>query len=105
MATDLEIIFIEQLELANLEVRRHDITCDRLEAQSFDLVHARKALEHLPKPEESLVGCPVVARHIPAHQQLYCSTPTGVSSRCRWWGSRIATRIVTSPAAMARAIA
>ncbi|MGH7287870.1 MAG: methyltransferase domain-containing protein [Myxococcota bacterium] len=54
VATDLETSFLAKLEAANLEVRRHDITSDRLEAESFDLVHARKVLEHLPKPEEAL---------------------------------------------------
>jgi SAM-dependent methyltransferase len=50
IATDLDIGMLEKLRRANLEVRRHDITCDALDEQ-FDLVHARKVLEHLPEPE------------------------------------------------------
>jgi ubiquinone/menaquinone biosynthesis C-methylase UbiE len=54
VATDLETGFLEKLKLVNLEIRRHDITSDHLEVESFDLVHARKVLEHLPKPKEAL---------------------------------------------------
>lgn len=54
VATDLETGFLDELDAANLEVRRHDITRDPLEAESFDLVHARKVLEHLPEPETAL---------------------------------------------------
>ncbi|HYB12464.1 MAG TPA: methyltransferase domain-containing protein [Myxococcota bacterium] len=54
VATDLETSFLEKLEAINLEVRRHDITSDPLEEEAFDLVHARKVLEHLPKPEQAL---------------------------------------------------
>jgi 2-polyprenyl-3-methyl-5-hydroxy-6-metoxy-1,4-benzoquinol methylase len=54
VATDLETGFLEKLTETNLEVRRHDITSDPLEQGAFDLVHARKVLEHLPKPEHAL---------------------------------------------------
>jgi SAM-dependent methyltransferase len=54
VATDLETTFLEKLEATNLEVRRHDITSDPLEDEAFDLVHARKVLEHLLKPEQAL---------------------------------------------------
>ena len=54
VATDLETGFLEKLTEQNLEVRRHDITSDPLEHRAFDLVHARKVLEHLPKPEHAL---------------------------------------------------
>ena len=39
---------------ANLEVRRHDITADALEPDTFDLILARKVLEHLPQPTMAL---------------------------------------------------
>jgi hypothetical protein len=54
VATDLETSFLDKLKATNLEVRRHDITSDSLENEAFDLVHARKVLEHLPKPEQAL---------------------------------------------------
>src|SRR5215472_6729260 len=54
VATDLETSFLEKLEASNLEVRCHDISSDPLEEGAFDLVHARKVLEHLPKPEPAL---------------------------------------------------
>jgi ubiquinone/menaquinone biosynthesis C-methylase UbiE len=54
VATDLETGFLEKLKEENLEVRRHDITSDPLEQNAFDLVHARKVLEHLPKPGHAL---------------------------------------------------
>ena len=54
VATDLETGFLKKLEATNLEVRRHDVTSEPLEDEAFDLVHARKVLEHLPKPEQAL---------------------------------------------------
>jgi SAM-dependent methyltransferase len=54
VATDLETSHLEKLEAANVEVRSHDITSHDLEDEAFDLVHARKVLEHLSKPEQAL---------------------------------------------------
>jgi len=54
VATELETSFLDKLKANNLEVRRHDIASDALEDEAFDLVHARKVLEHLPKPEQAL---------------------------------------------------
>lgn len=54
VATDLETGFLERLAETNMEVRRHDISSDPLEEDAFDLVHARKVLEHLAKPEHAL---------------------------------------------------
>jgi len=51
VATDLETAFLEGLHEPNLEVRRHDITIDELETNTFDLVHCRAVLEHLPPAE------------------------------------------------------
>jgi len=50
VATDLQTKFLEALRFPNLEIRRHDIRHDQLEAASFDLITARKVLEHLPNP-------------------------------------------------------
>ncbi len=54
VATDLETGFLNEIDAPNLEVRRHDIRTDELEKDAFDLVHARKVLEHLPAPEAGL---------------------------------------------------
>jgi SAM-dependent methyltransferase len=47
-ATDLEIGFLSELQLADLTVLRHDVTVDDFPPGSFDLVHARTVLMHLP---------------------------------------------------------
>jgi SAM-dependent methyltransferase len=52
VATDLETKFLEQIDEPNLEVRRHDLRTDPLEDSTFDLVHARALLEHLPERDE-----------------------------------------------------
>lgn len=54
VATDLDTRFLEAIEAPNLDPRRHDISRDPLEAAAFDLVHARKVLEHLPDPAPAL---------------------------------------------------
>ena len=54
VATDLQTKFLEAIDASNLEVRRHNLTTDALEQESFDLVSARKVLEHLHKPSEAL---------------------------------------------------
>lgn len=54
MATDIETHFLDELGDPRVEVLRHDITCDPLEAGSFDLIHARAVLMHLPDPQAVL---------------------------------------------------
>lgn len=56
VATDLDTRHLEGIGEPNLEVRRHDITSDELEEASFDLVHARLVLEHLPE-RDSVLKC------------------------------------------------
>jgi SAM-dependent methyltransferase len=51
VATDINTRDLDSGQHANLEVRQHDITRDELEQSSFDLVHARLVLEHLPQRE------------------------------------------------------
>jgi SAM-dependent methyltransferase len=48
VATDIDTRFLEALTEANLHVLRHDIIADELPEESFDLIHARLLLEHLP---------------------------------------------------------
>jgi SAM-dependent methyltransferase len=47
-ATDLETGFLSELALPNLDVVRHDVTSDEFPDESFDLVHVRAVLMHLP---------------------------------------------------------
>ena len=48
VAIDLQIELLQEINAPNLEVRQHDITKDELETDQYDLVYARKLLEHLP---------------------------------------------------------
>jgi 2-polyprenyl-3-methyl-5-hydroxy-6-metoxy-1,4-benzoquinol methylase len=57
LVTDLDPRFL--LELATLdqptvEIQRHDIGTDPLPAQTFDLIHARLVLIHVPERQEAL---------------------------------------------------
>jgi ubiquinone/menaquinone biosynthesis C-methylase UbiE len=47
-ATDLQVTFLADIKAANVEVVRHDIRTDSFPEGSFDLVHARAVLMHLP---------------------------------------------------------
>src|SRR5438067_4541196 len=54
VATDLQTKFLEAINAPNLEVRKHDITREELAQGTFDLVFARKVLEHLADPLQAL---------------------------------------------------
>jgi SAM-dependent methyltransferase len=54
VATDLNPRFLDGHGLTNLEVRRHNILEDDLEARHYDLVHCRALLMHLPDPIRAL---------------------------------------------------
>jgi len=54
LATDLDLKFLETLELPNVELQKHDILNDPLPSEVFDLVHARLLLMHLPQREDAL---------------------------------------------------
>lgn len=54
LATDLDTRFLGQLVHRNMRVRRHNVVSDPLPEQTFDLVHVRLVLVHLPKREEVL---------------------------------------------------
>jgi SAM-dependent methyltransferase len=54
VATDLNPRFLSRDGLPNLEVRRHNILEDDLEAAAYDLVHCRALLMHLPDPIRAL---------------------------------------------------
>ena len=54
LVTDIDPRFLEFLQGANLEVRRHDIVNDALPEAAFDLAHSRLVLLHLPEREKAL---------------------------------------------------
>ena len=54
VATDLQTKFLEAIDAPNLEVRKHDISKEELDPNTFDLVSARKVLEHLADPSAAL---------------------------------------------------
>jgi SAM-dependent methyltransferase len=54
VATDLNPRFLGGHGLPNLEVRRHNLLEDDLEAAHYDLVHCRALLMHLPDPVRAL---------------------------------------------------
>ncbi len=56
VATDLDTRFLDALELANVEVRRHDIVTETLEPESYDLVHVRFLLMHLLGAQSEVVA-------------------------------------------------
>jgi 2-polyprenyl-3-methyl-5-hydroxy-6-metoxy-1,4-benzoquinol methylase len=60
VVTDLDTRFLDELSGPSVTVIRHDITTDALEADAFDLVHARAVLEHVPGRAE------VIARLVTA---------------------------------------
>ena len=54
VATDLDTRFLDTIDDPALEVRRHDIVSDAIEENTYDLIHARCLLEHLPARDEVL---------------------------------------------------
>lgn len=50
VAADLDVRFLGDISAENVEIRRCDITKDPVEPSSYDLVHARSVLAHLPDP-------------------------------------------------------
>lgn len=54
LTTDIDTRHLQQLRLANVEVRQHDVLTDPLPTGVFDLAVARLVLEHLPDPDVAL---------------------------------------------------
>ncbi len=54
LATDLDTRFLDELNLSNLEVRRHNIEEDELPDGAFDLVHTRIVVVHLHQRERAI---------------------------------------------------
>jgi 2-polyprenyl-3-methyl-5-hydroxy-6-metoxy-1,4-benzoquinol methylase len=54
VATDIDTRFLDQLNEPNLEVVRLDLTTGTLPQKTFDLVHTRMVLMHIPSREDIL---------------------------------------------------
>src|SRR5215467_6609579 len=54
VAIDIDTRFVDGLDESNLEVRHHNLISDSLPQNSFDLVHTRMVLMHIPSREEIL---------------------------------------------------
>jgi SAM-dependent methyltransferase len=54
VATDIDARHLERLDEPNVDVLRHDVTSDDFPAESFDLIHCRALLVHLPQREWAL---------------------------------------------------
>ena len=54
LVTDVDPRFLEPLSAQNVEVRKHNIVTDPLPNATFDLIHARLVLIHLPEREKVL---------------------------------------------------
>lgn len=52
LVTDLDTRFLDELSGGPVEVQQHDISADPLTERSFDLIHARAVLEHIPTRAE-----------------------------------------------------
>jgi len=55
VATDLDTRFLDALAAPNLEVLRHNIVSDDLPIATYDLIHTRLVLMHIPEREQVLV--------------------------------------------------
>ena len=54
LATDIDVRWAQASVAGNVEVRRHDVVADDPPSESFDLVHERLVLIHLPQRERAL---------------------------------------------------
>jgi ubiquinone/menaquinone biosynthesis C-methylase UbiE len=54
LVTDIDPRFLDASNFSNLEIRRHNIVTDPLPEASFDLIHARLVLIHIPEREKVL---------------------------------------------------
>jgi SAM-dependent methyltransferase len=54
LATDIDVRWVQDPIAENVEVRRHDVAADPPPSDTFDLVHERLVLIHLPQREQAL---------------------------------------------------
>jgi SAM-dependent methyltransferase len=62
VVTDLDTRYLEGLELPHTEIRRHDIAVDPLPSGTFDVVHARLVLVHVPQRDRALARMAAAVR-------------------------------------------
>ena len=86
LATDIDDSWTKEAESRNIEVRKHDVARDAPPGDSFDLVHARLVLVHVPDRERAFRnmiaalkpgGWLVIEDADPALQPLSCIDPYG----------------------------
>ncbi len=84
LATDIDVSWASEAAGPTIEVRRHDVGKDQPPAETFDLVHARLVLIHVPNRDAALRtmtrvlrpgGWLVVEDADPALQPLSCLVP------------------------------
>jgi SAM-dependent methyltransferase len=56
VATDIDTRFLEAIDRPNLVVKTHDIVNDPPIGETFDLVHSRALLAHLPERRQAVVN-------------------------------------------------
>jgi SAM-dependent methyltransferase len=56
LATDIDVSWAEAAAGPNVEVRRHDVGADPPPTETFDVVHARLVLVHVPAREDALAS-------------------------------------------------
>jgi len=87
LATDIDVTQVAAAAGGVVEVRGHDVGSDPPPEESFDLVHARLVLVHLPARDQALAamvealrpgGWLLVEDADPALQSLSCIDPVGV---------------------------
>jgi SAM-dependent methyltransferase len=54
LATDIDVRWVQGAVAGNVEIRRHDVAADPPPPETFDLVHERLVLIHLPRREQAL---------------------------------------------------
>lgn len=54
IATDLQVDFLSSIDAPNVEVLRHDLRTDTFPERSFDFIHTRAVLMHIPDDPEIL---------------------------------------------------
>jgi SAM-dependent methyltransferase len=54
IATDLQLGFLDAIDASNVQVVRHDLRTDTFPEGSFDLIHTRAVLMHLPDDPDRL---------------------------------------------------
>jgi len=62
VAADIDLRFLERIDLSNVESRHHDLREADFEPRAYDLVHCRAVLMHLPNPEEAFARMVLAVR-------------------------------------------